>query len=188
MVDPLTLLNLEMSLRAVARQQHAIVTLDHFEAFLSPTDDYLLNLAVPTSPDPDDWTAHIRDLMELFADRRRRCRLEFFHELHPDLPQALELAGLVMDSKAPVMILISRELVPSPEQVEVTLRRLAPGDEAMARAFLARHSVAFGDSHGDGDSPWLPNLMDGLESGDVLAAGVVQQGTFRCGSHNPDWW
>lgn len=158
-----------------------MVALARFEVFLAPTDDYLLNFAVPTTPDPDDWSPDVSSLDALFAGRGRWSRIEYFHELHPQLASALELVGFLQDSRAPVMVLEHDAFAPVAGPVMAPYRRLQRDDEAGARAFLSGQDVAYG-AVGGAECPWLPTLMEGLRRKGMMAAGLEQEGEFIAGA------
>jgi ribosomal protein S18 acetylase RimI-like enzyme len=173
---------LEANLRAVGRQARALVALAHFDLFISPAGPDHMTFAVPLSPDPPGWAPHVADLKAAFAARGKRPRLEFISELHPHLAPALDEAGLVCASRAPVMTLALAALAAEGPPTPAVYRRLDPADEPFLRAFLLGQGLAYG---GEGDASaldWLPILRGGLRSGDLLAAALVADGRPLAGA------
>ena len=177
-----TLTTLEASLRAAGAHERETVALPHFEAFLSPSRDYLLNFAVPLLPDPIDWTFSVQSLVELFANHQRRPRLEYFHELHPHLAAALERSGFAQESQAPVMMLRAEALLSAETPADIEYQRLVGNDEAILRTFLTKQSVAYGGAEDESAWGWLPSLRSGLHSGNVMAATLMRKGEFLAGA------
>jgi ribosomal protein S18 acetylase RimI-like enzyme len=173
---------LEASMRAAGQEGRRLVALPHFELFISASSLDYLTLAVPLGPDPGDWTPHVERLKQSFRRYGKRPRLEYFAELHPDLAPALEAAGLVCESRAPVMVLATAVQPPAESPAGLLYHRLAASDEPFLESFLRRQSVAFGGDGDDESLGWLPNLRDGLGSGKVLAGTLVQDGRPLAGA------
>ena len=164
---------LESSLRAVGRQNRSVEMLDHFEAYLSSSSDWMQNFAVPSLPNPDEWTSSVAELITLFQSRERPLRLEFFHELHPHLTEALEAAGLVCERRDPVMLLVAPELTTSrPALSDGIFRELEATDEGLLRSFLQSQSIAYGGAGDESALGWLPNFISGLASGALMASAL----------------
>ena len=133
---------LEASLRVVGSQNRTVEVLDHFEAYLSSTADWIQNFAVPRLPNPDDWSAPVSELVALFDQRERPLRLEFFRELHPGLAEALEANGLELDRSDPVMSLDAPTLIPTvPSLANGRIFNLDASDE-LANQFDPQHVVS----------------------------------------------
>lgn len=74
-----------------------------FRIHLRPDNDaFYRNLALPVRR-PAAWPVAIRAMIETFLAAGRQPRLELLEELWPDLPGALEAAGLVCEARAPVL-------------------------------------------------------------------------------------
>ncbi|MCL4870050.1 MAG: GNAT family N-acetyltransferase [Anaerolineae bacterium] len=173
---------LETSLRAVGRMEREAVEIPHFELFFSSHTLDHLTFAVPVSPDPDGWRPHILTLIEQFQQRGKRPRLEFIADLHPHLAPALEQAGLVCETRAPVMILDAAAFPPPPSP-SPNYRPLDPDDEPLLRTYLVHQSIAFGGTGEDEEAlGWLPNLQNGLRSGAVMAAAWQHEGRLLSGA------
>lgn len=173
------LARLEASLRASAAQSRKRVPLPGFELFFAPSASYLLNLAVPTEA-PADWAAAIREMGRAFQTRGRRPRLEYMHELRPELAEALERQGFKLDMRAPVMVLSAGELAPAAPP-PAQYRRLSAEDAGANEAFLRRQHLAFGGSE-TGELTFLPSFRTGLASGSLMAAGLLERGEFVAGA------
>jgi ribosomal protein S18 acetylase RimI-like enzyme len=122
----------------------------------------------------------IASLKETFRERGRVARLEYFHELYPDLKKCLLESGFVLDMSAPVMTLIPKDLSQSSE-VDATYTVLTE-DKGMLEKFLRCQSVAFGGSGGDDALAWLPAMIDMLRSGDLIGAVLEQEGEYVSGA------
>jgi len=185
--DEAILWRLEASLRAAGAEGRETVTVGPFRVFFAPSPDYLLSLAVPHGPEPERWTEGIAALREVFAERGRRPRLEFFRELHPTLAGALEAAGLRLESAAPVMTLEPRDLAPAPERggahesTHVRYVRLQADDREGLGTFLRRQSLAYGGLNGE-PLAWLPSLERGLRNGTLFGTALSQGGEFVSGA------
>ena len=95
----------------------------------------------PTS----DWQTAIAAMVRAFEAAGRTPRLEFFAELWPDLPSALEAAGFVPERRGEVMAMEAFALRPAPSPVQP---RLLDGNapRSLLAAFLARAGEAFGEA------------------------------------------
>lgn len=174
---------LEASLRAVGRQGRAVEEMDHFEVYLGPNAEWMQNFAVPRLPNPVDWSAPVSALIALFAARERPLRLEFFHELHPGLADALEASGLTLDRRDPVMSLDRVALIDSvPEVVNGRIVDLDAANEPLLRTYLMNQSIAYGGAGDESSLGWLPNFISGLTNGDLMVSGIEKEGGLIAGA------
>jgi ribosomal protein S18 acetylase RimI-like enzyme len=169
---------LEGSLKNAATKSREKVSHDYFDAFISSSPEPHLSFAVPKAG-LENLVA-IASLKETFRERGRVARLEYFHELYPDLKKCLLESGFVLDMSAPVMTLIPKDLSQSSE-VDATYTVLTE-DKGMLEKFLRCQSVAFGGSGGDDALAWLPSTTDMLRSGDLLGAVLEQEGEYVSGA------
>jgi ribosomal protein S18 acetylase RimI-like enzyme len=155
------------NLRTAGSMGRESVACGAFAAYFWPhSDDDLLGFATPAGAAPADWDTEIAALKELFEGRGRRLRLEFFRELYPALPDALERAGLTCEKSAPALVLGRKELRPQLRATggsyhNVTAAELGP--------FLDAHNRAFGMAP-ERARDWEPVIAEGLDSGAALAA------------------
>jgi ribosomal protein S18 acetylase RimI-like enzyme len=170
---------IEANMRAVGRQERLVVARPYFHLFISPQALDHLTFATPLPGEPADWTDAVADMVAVFAQHGKRPRLEFIADLHPHLPAALEQAGLVCESRAPVMVWQASGLAPAPNpQPQMHYRRLTAENETLLKAHLIQQSIAFGGTGEDEDAlGWLPNLQRGLADGLVMGA-VLEQATL----------
>ncbi len=178
------LIKLETSLRLVGAQGREKLKVGPFEAFISASKNPTLSFATPYT-DVSDWSTAVYALTDVFAERGRSVRLEYIHELHPSLAAALEAAGFEQDSAAPVMTLTQDALAGPPPETHGTYRGLQADEPERLREFLERQNVAYGGVGGaddEGALAWLPQLIGGLKSGVVMAAGLEQNRTFVSGA------
>lgn len=163
------------NIRAVGRQERQVITQAHFEIYLSAGAlDWLSYATALDAPQPQ-WPEAIAAMTAAFARHGKRPRLEFVADLHPDLGPALEQAGFVCESRAPLMALAMARLSPPPPQPPAArYQRLADVDEPFLRDYLINQSIAYGGSGGEDALDWLPNLQKGLADGQVLGAALVQ--------------
>jgi ribosomal protein S18 acetylase RimI-like enzyme len=178
---------IEGNMRAVGRQERTAIVHPHFEIFLSPGQAAHLSFATPLAPDPADWSEAIAAMQAVFVQHGKRPYLEFIADLHPTLAPALEQAGLVCESRAPVMILDLARLGPSPEPPPANYQPLyqpltAATDEAFLKTYLRRQSIAYGGDGGDDSLDWLPHLQSGLANGRVQGAVLLQAGEMVSGA------
>lgn len=170
------LTKLESSMQAVGRQGRTEVRHAHFALFLSPSAEEHLSFAVPLLPNPHSWAPAVAEMQALFEAHSKRPRLEYMAELHPDLAAALAQAGMVCESRSPVMTLNMAALAPPPAQPSAAhYQRLTAEDTTLLHTFLINQSIAFGGTGGAEALGWLATLQAGLASGGVQAA-VLWQG------------
>jgi GNAT superfamily N-acetyltransferase len=101
-----------------------------FRAFFDPhTAHNELNYAMPVAPlgSADELAAAISSLRQLFSERGRRLRVEFVEELWPELPAALERAGLALENREPLMACVPATFAPIAAP-GVVVRALGPDD------------------------------------------------------------
>jgi ribosomal protein S18 acetylase RimI-like enzyme len=110
-----------------------------FRAFFDPhTAHNELNYAMPVAPlgSPGEIDTAIADLRRLFRERGRRLRVEFVAELWPQLPAALERAGLTLENDEPLMACTPASFAPQ-AALGVEVRALGPEDgDADLAAYL----------------------------------------------------
>ncbi len=156
----MTLQRLEGSLKRIGllERQHFVTT--GFDVFISSDPTEYMSFAMPHT-NLEDWGAAILELQSVFGSHQRRVRLEYFHELYPNLRAALEQAKFMLDMSAPVMVI-------EPQQLVVAsggwVRVLQP-DKLEIERFLRGQSVAFGGTSGDDSLGWLESILVGLKSG-----------------------
>jgi hypothetical protein len=114
MIHRPVLTQIEANMRAVGRQERRVIGLVGFEIFISPGQLDHLTFAVPLPAEPAHWAGAVAEMQAIFAQYDKRPRLEYIADLHPELGLALEEAGLVCESRAPVMILDMADLAPAP--------------------------------------------------------------------------
>ncbi len=153
---------------AAADRQH--VALQQFDVFLSAQDDEHLSFSIPHSL----GRAGIDEMINSFASKGRRARVEYFHELNPDLASALEGKGFELEMNAPLMTLQRDDLAMSEHAFEY--RAIRFGDEGLLEAFFRRQSVAFGGDGGDRSLSWLPQVKEGLGRGSIMVSTVLHEG------------
>lgn len=111
--------------------------------------------------------------MTAFAEVGREPRLEFFAELWPSLPGALERAGFALETAAPALALSPRdEAWPLPSGV-IILDAIAGSD--LTRAFLEEIQAAFGVPP-PLDEAELARFRGDLAEGATMAAARIEGG------------
>lgn len=186
MMHKQTLTQIEASMRAVGRQERTTFTQTCFEIFISSGQEDHLSFAVPLSAIPATWSLAIADMQAVFDQYHKRPRLEYMADLHPDLAPALEQAGLICESRAPVMILDMAQLAPplaSPEApAQAQYQPLTAENEDLLKSYLMHQSIAYGGSGGDESLDRLPSLQHGLVNGMVMGAVLWQAGEMVSGA------
>lgn len=117
---------------------------DGFRVHLWPeAAPFYRNRALPRRR-PASWPAAIAEMVDIFRAAGRTPRLELIEELWPDLPAALEQAGLACEMRAPVLV---AEALPDPDADtdRVTLLDAAT-PETLLRAYMLGAATAF-DMH-----------------------------------------
>lgn len=182
MDDKGLLKRLERSLKAVGGQSRDKVRVRGFEVFIDPSSDaYHLSFAVPSDIKGDNWAEAIKEMQNVFTERSRRARLEYFHELHPDLAGALENEGFHQDMRAPVMTLQRQDLSEGTRS-SATYLALTMDHSDRLEGYLRRQSLAYGGNGDDGALVWLDSMRKGLAAGDLMVAGLEQESAFVSGA------
>lgn len=177
------LTQIEANMRAVGRQVRQVIGLVGFEIFISSGQLDRLTFAVPLPAEPIHWAGAIAAMQAVFAQYGKRPRLEYIADLHPDLGLALEQAGLVCESRTPVMVLHTADLAPPPLQNPLAhYRPLMADDDSLLRAYLMNQSIAYGGFGGQNALEWLPNLQHSLANGGLMGAVLEQAGEVVSGA------
>lgn len=183
MIHRPVLTQIEANMRAVGRQGRRVIGLVGFEIFISPGQLDHLTFAVPLPAEPTHWAGAVAEMQAIFAQYDKRPRLEYIADLHPELGAALEEAGLVCESRAPVMVLDAADLAPPPLQSPpAQYRRLTADNAPLLKAYLINQSIAYGGSGGPDALDWLPNLQHGLTNGEFMGAVLEQAGEMVSGA------
>jgi ribosomal protein S18 acetylase RimI-like enzyme len=183
MIHRHVLTQIEANMRAVGRQGRRVIGLAGFEIFISPGQLDHLTFAVPLPAEPIHWARAIADMQAIFAQHDKRPRLEYIVDLHPELGLALEEAGLVCESRAPVLVLDTADLAPPPLQTPPAYyRQLTADNDPLLSAYLINQSIAYGGFGGQDALDWLPNLQYGLANGGLMGAVLEQAGEMVSGA------
>ncbi len=174
---------------AVGRRGRTATTIGDFEAFLSPgSRDYFMSFAVPRPPPRGadtrpaaGWAEALVPLSRHFADHDRRLRLEFFAELFPGLPAALEQAAIGRDKSAPVMVGTPDDFRPA-RRTGMEMILVEPGNAVAVERFMSVQGDAFGVRIDSGPTGWRPILESGLADGCMIAAIGEVGGKACCGA------
>jgi ribosomal protein S18 acetylase RimI-like enzyme len=169
---------LERSLKNAAVKSREKVLHERFDAFFSPSTEAHLSFAVPKVGLENP--SAIAALKKTFREHERVARLEYFHELYPDLKKVLLDEKFKLDMSAPVMTIIHNDLSSAPSEVKATYKVL-PDDAGILETFLRCQSRAFGGT-GDDALAWLPAMTDMLSSGELIGAALEQEGEFVSGA------
>lgn len=154
-----------------------------FRVFVWPSGDlFYRNVAVPVA-EPHDWGDAIRRMQDVFALMRRLPRLEFFEELWPRLPAALERAGYVREMRAPAMVLTEAGLTRTHSE-EVGAADAGPpatflgamSPDALLQAFLDFQTGIFQGPGRTMEPAELPRLRTALRRGETMAAVILTEG------------
>jgi ribosomal protein S18 acetylase RimI-like enzyme len=168
---------LEGSLKNAAAKSREKVLHDYFDAFISSSPEPHLSFASPKTGLEN--LAAIASLKETFRERERVARLEYFHELYPDLKKCLLESGFELDMSAPVMTLVPEALAESLE-MKASYKVLA-ADEGMFETFLRAQNISFGGT-GEDSLVWLSPMMDMLGQGELMGAVLEQDGKAVSGA------
>jgi ribosomal protein S18 acetylase RimI-like enzyme len=172
---------LESQLHAALAEGSEVHEVDAFRAHVWRTPDpFYRNVAVPVRP-KTEWAAAIEALRRLFARYERRSRVEFFAELWPGLDRALEAAGFLAESRAPVMTACGGSLPPAKFAPRI---ELLDGDtpEGTLRAYLEGAAAAFHEPTAMLAPGELERLQQGLARGTLRTAVVLDAGTPVAGA------
>jgi ribosomal protein S18 acetylase RimI-like enzyme len=150
-----------------------------FQLSFHPTDTLIyLNYAMPLTSFPPSsnplTAATLEQLREAFGSRNRVLRFEFLESLWPDLPGHLEAAGMVFESRMPLMLCGPEDLC-LPRAVDAVLETINEhSPDATFEQFLAVRRASFSEI----PSPPRPGELDetrtdlGTGKYRSLAAGV----------------
>lgn len=168
------LLHAERSLRAQAREGRLALEAGSLLACLTPGEpEPLLQVAVPTGIEPDDWGPSVTALLALQRTHGGVPRLEFMQELHPGLAVALERRGFRLSSSAAVMVASATELAPPPASgLPLRCLDLAAAPAGALRAFVEAQAQAFG-MHVTTGYAFLPRLQAGLANGRIRGVALL---------------
>ena len=172
---------LEDSLRAVGRSNRRFVQIEGFDIFIDEASAaYFLSYAVPTMS--THWHRSIQTLVETFSQYQRQTRLEYFHELHPELKVELEKAGFVQAMRAPVMALVKDKLVRYDDLKQGRYYQLTYKDEAELEKALRYQSLAYGGNGDDGALVWFDSMIKGLKTGSLMVGLLEYSGDLVSGA------
>lgn len=169
---------LEQSLKRAATLSKKRELVAGFDIFISESSSPYMNVAVPSSAQVD-WQHSIEEMKNYFNHRQRQARLEYFHELYPNLKAALEKAGFIQEMAAPVMIL-TKENLSSKNGTATAEYLLLDENEENLKTFLRRQSLAFGGL-GD-DLSFLDSMRNGLKQGNIMGAALKQDNEIVSGA------
>ncbi len=160
---------------ASAARDRTVVDSGPFRLCLSPRSDlFYINQAFPMSC-PDDWRPAVERLIDTFVEWRRTPFLEFFADLWPALPAALEAAGFELQMIAPVQTL-SRPPAETALPEGVRFRLLDSGEsDASVRAFIDTGAASFGLAPEAANGGRAPELRR------AIAAGAQIHGILHAG-------
>ncbi len=167
-------------MRAVGAQKRLVLKLEGFDVFIhQDSDDYFLSFAVPKQKAN---SKAIQAMMQVFKKHNRRARLEFFHELHPDLASLLEAEGFNLDMRAPVMVLSKDAFTVTLPQNKAVYRQLTAANEEALKTALRQQSIAYGGLGDDSSLVWLEGMLAGLKQEIVLVSVLELEGVFVSGA------
>lgn len=142
--------------------------------FWQTPDPFYRNVAVPVR-EVAQWRPAVGEMVRLFEARARTPRLEFFAELWPSLPPALEAAGFETDQEATVMI---RGRMPplgtASHPAPVLLGAATPA--SFLDALFSAAADAFGEPRLRLDAAELARLREGLARGATHVAVAIEDG------------
>jgi ribosomal protein S18 acetylase RimI-like enzyme len=156
---------------AVAAALREVVRVGPFQAMLDPhTPMTWVNYAVPLAPLPpaSELDEALTALRRAFDERWRTIRFEFTAELWPDLPAALERAGLELEMSHPVMTCTPAEFRPY-RAPGVQVRRLTRETTSEELAtYLEAAASCFGEATGAATAEEVERYRQELERGSLL--------------------
>lgn len=189
----------EASLREAAAVGREVQRVGAFQLALAPAGVHpLLSVAVPLAdPEedaarrPDAWDGAVAALLRAFREAERPPRLEYMHDLHPDLAPALARAeraaahlgvrGFRFQGEAPVLTLTPGRLQQRPSAAEARAAGYRRLDANALRPMLQAQARAYGPHLGDPDA-WLPLLGGAVRSGHARAAALQRSGEVVAGA------
>jgi ribosomal protein S18 acetylase RimI-like enzyme len=170
---------LEHSLKNAAAKSREKIVHEYFDAFFSPSPEVHLSFAVPKAG--LEQPSAIEALIQIFHDNGRVPRLEYFHELYPNVRDVLSEKNFVQEMSAPAMTLVPEDLSPSSGNAKSTYKTLTD-DAEIIENFLRCQSLAFGGSGGDEALSWLPSMLELLKNGELMGATLEQGGKLVSGA------
>ncbi len=156
------------ALATACRHGQDCLAVGPFRAFLSPDPADQLSFAMPAEP-VTDWPPAIARVASLFAENKRRLRVDYFNEIFPQLSMALETERFVPEASATVM-LMSEGHVRAFDQPDGTRVDFLKPDDPALEAFLAVQAQAWDQPLDAPDAAWRGVLQAGLASGSIIAA------------------
>jgi ribosomal protein S18 acetylase RimI-like enzyme len=179
MADASHLARLQAQFMRAMASASEVVDAAAFRIFIWPGGDlFYRNVAVPVAP-AADWRDAIGAMQAVFARAGRTPRLEFFEELWPALPAALERQGFVREMRAPAMTLTRHELSPaamaSADEPRPRLLSAAAGDLELATFLTFQARIFQGESYA-ATAEDVRQLRLALGRGATLAAAIMEDG------------
>jgi ribosomal protein S18 acetylase RimI-like enzyme len=159
----MTLNRLANSLRQIGVHRRKHFRTIGFDMFISDSVGEHLSFAMPHTNFPN-WSEAIGELKTVFASQHRIARLEYFHELFPELRFNLEQTGFEVDMTAPVMTLEATDIA-KPTRTALCVPLQNNRDEVIQ--FLRCQGIAFGGTDDETGGQWLEPMLKGLEDGSV---------------------
>lgn len=114
----------------IAAQTRDLIAVGPFLALIDPSSDLTwLNYAVPVEPlERLNLSELLSELQEVFTERDRTLRFEFTESLWPNLPQALEEAGLLLEVRHPMLLCTPSDFQPY-QAPAVAVKMLTTADD-----------------------------------------------------------
>lgn len=185
MVDQstLTLLKqIEQNAQTVGQQGREVIPVGSFLALIDSSNPLIwLSYARPVAPlgSADEVAESLVKLRQVFRDRDRTLRFEFSEQLWPDLPAALEKAGLELQARQPLMICTPIQLQPL-NAVNVEIQQLSgnASEQALATYMsIVRESFGFENEPSHSSAEEIERLRQQLHQGEIVAAIATFDGT-----------
>lgn len=137
-----------------------------FRAAIDPaTDLVFLNYAVPVwaMGTEEETQEQLSRLRELFHENKRRLRFEFVDGIWPSLPRALELFGLDLQDRLPLMACTPETFAPV-DASGVSVRMIEAGNAEDLAVFHRIQRRAF-DCEGEASAEEIAQLRHQIENG-----------------------
>jgi predicted GNAT family acetyltransferase len=145
-----------------------------FRVHIWPTaDPFYRNRALPRRR-PRAWPAAIAEMVQVFRAAERTPRLEFFEELWPDLPEALEHAGFACEMQAPVLAAEAPPDTAAPTDGVTLLDAASP--DALLRAYMRNAAAQFDMRDGPDADQEARQLAREIAAGRTMAAACIEDG------------